>query len=202
MTTENMSNTEADMSSHGDAILEVDELSVTFPSDDGPLPAVREVSYQLRQGEALGIVGESGSGKSVTSMAIMGLLPKNARVDGSVQLMGEEILGLPDKAISEVRGKKIAMIFQDPLTSLNPVYTIGFQISEAVLAHNGVGKKRAWERSRELLELVGIPLPEQRLRQYPHELSGGMRQRVVIAMCRFPRAGSPRRKIGRASCRE
>jgi len=182
MTTENMSNTEADMSSHGDAILEVDELSVTFPSDDGPLPAVREVSYQLRQGEALGIVGESGSGKSVTSMAIMGLLPKNARVDGSVQLMGEEILGLPDKAISEVRGKKIAMIFQDPLTSLNPVYTIGFQISEAVLAHNGVGKKRAWERSRELLELVGIPLPEQRLRQYPHELSGGMRQRVVIAI--------------------
>lgn len=182
MTTENMSNTETDVSPHGDAILEVDALSVTFPSDDGSLPAVREVSYELRRGEALGIVGESGSGKSVTSMAIMGLLPKNARVDGSVQLMGEEILGLPDKAISEVRGKKIAMIFQDPLTSLNPVYTIGFQISEAVLAHNGVGKKRAWERSRELLEIVGIPSPDQRLRQYPHELSGGMRQRVVIAI--------------------
>lgn len=182
MTTENMTNTEADVSSHGDAVLEVDALSVTFPSDDGPLPAVREVSYKLRRGEALGIVGESGSGKSVTSMAIMGLLPKNTRVDGSVQLMGEEILGLPDKAISEVRGKKIAMIFQDPLTSLNPVYTIGFQISEAVLAHNDVGKKKAWERSRELLEIVGIPSPDQRLRQYPHELSGGMRQRVVIAI--------------------
>ena len=182
MTTENMSNTETAASPHGDAILEVDALSVTFPSDDGSLPAVREVSYELRRGEALGIVGESGSGKSVTSMAIMGLLPKNARVDGSVQLMGEELLGLPDKAISEVRGKRIAMIFQDPLTSLNPVYTIGFQISEAVLAHNDVGKKRAWDRSRELLEIVGIPSPDQRLRQYPHELSGGMRQRVVIAI--------------------
>lgn len=182
MTTENTSNTETAAPPHGDAILEVDALSVTFPSDDGFLPAVREVSYELHRGEALGIVGESGSGKSVTSMAIMGLLPKNAQVDGSVQLMGEEILGLPDQAISEVRGKKIAMIFQDPLTSLNPVYTIGFQISEAVLAHNDVGKKRAWDRSRELLEIVGIPSPDQRLRQYPHELSGGMRQRVVIAI--------------------
>nr|WP_026115960.1 ABC transporter ATP-binding protein [Nocardiopsis kunsanensis] len=177
-----MSNAETDVSSHGDTVLEVDALNVTFPSEDGSLPAVREVSYRLRRGEALGIVGESGSGKSVTSMAIMGLLPKNTRIDGSVRLMGEEILGLPDKAISKVRGKKIAMIFQDPLTSLNPVYTIGFQISEAVLAHNDVGRKRAWERSRELLEIVGIPSPGQRLRQYPHELSGGMRQRVVIAI--------------------
>ncbi|WP_017614659.1 ABC transporter ATP-binding protein [Nocardiopsis salina] len=174
MTTENTITT--------DTALEVDALSVTFPSDDGPLPAVRGVSYTLRRGEALGIVGESGSGKSVTSMAVMGLLPKNAKVEGSVRLMGEEILGLPDKAISEVRGQKIAMIFQDPLTSLNPVYTIGYQIAEAVLAHNAVGKQKAWERARELLEIVGIPSPDQRLRQYPHELSGGMRQRVVIAI--------------------
>ena len=182
MTTEYMSNEEMAPVAHGEPVLEVEDLSVIFPSDDGPLPAVREVSYTLRKGEALGIVGESGSGKSVTSMAIMGLLPKNAIVEGSAKVLGEEILRLSDKAISEVRGKKIAMIFQDPLTSLNPVYTIGYQISEAVLAHNKVGKKAAMARSLELLEIVGIPSPEQRLKQYPHELSGGMRQRVVIAI--------------------
>lgn len=182
MTTEYMNNEETAPVDHEEAVLEVTDLSVTFPSDDGPLHAVREVSYTLRKGEALGIVGESGSGKSVTSMAIMGLLPKNAIVDGSARVLDEEILGLSDKAISEVRGKKIAMIFQDPLTSLNPVYTVGHQISEAVLAHNRVSKKAAMDRSLELLKIVGIPSPEQRLKQYPHELSGGMRQRVVIAI--------------------
>ncbi|WP_116244091.1 ABC transporter ATP-binding protein [Nocardiopsis sp. FIRDI 009] len=165
-----------------DVVLEVDGLSVTFESDDGPLRAVREVSYVLRAGEALGIVGESGSGKSVTSMAIMGLLPRNARVTGSARVLGQEVIGLTDAQISKVRGERIAMIFQDPLTSLNPVYTVGYQIAEAVLAHRNVSRAKAMERALELLELVGIPHPEQRLRQYPHELSGGMRQRVVIAI--------------------
>ncbi|WP_262391399.1 ABC transporter ATP-binding protein [Nocardiopsis sp. CNR-923] len=165
-----------------DVVLEVNDLSVTFQSDDGPLQAVREVSYVLRAGEALGIVGESGSGKSVTSMAIMGLLPRNARVTGSARVLGQEVVGLTDAQISKVRGERIAMIFQDPLTSLNPVYTVGYQIAEAVLAHRNVGRAKAMDRALELLELVGIPHPEQRLKQYPHELSGGMRQRVVIAI--------------------
>ncbi|WP_033303520.1 ABC transporter ATP-binding protein [Nocardiopsis alkaliphila] len=182
MTTEYMNEEHTAGADPEDVVLEVDHLSVTFPSDDGPLPAVREVSYRLRRGEALGIVGESGSGKSVTSMAIMGLLPKNAQVRGSARLMGQEIIGLSDKEISKVRGQKIAMIFQDPLTSLNPVYTIGYQIAEAVLAHKKVSKKAAMDRALELLEIVGIPSPQQRLKQYPHELSGGMRQRVVIAI--------------------
>ena len=182
MTTEYMNEEHATAETGDDVVLEVSDLSVTFPSDDGPLPAVREVSYVLRRGEALGIVGESGSGKSVTSMAIMGLLPRNAQVEGSARVLGQEVIGLNDKEISKVRGKKIAMIFQDPLTSLNPVYTIGYQIAEAVLAHRKVSKQTAMERALELLEIVGIPSPEQRLRQYPHELSGGMRQRVVIAI--------------------
>ncbi|WP_150241467.1 ABC transporter ATP-binding protein [Nocardiopsis quinghaiensis] len=181
-TTDHMSNEETASPGTGDVVLEVSDLSVTFPSDDGPLPAVREVSYVLRRGEALGIVGESGSGKSVTSMAVMGLLPKNARVEGSAKVLGQEIVGLKDEQISKVRGNRIAMIFQDPLTSLNPVYTVGYQIAEAVLAHRKVGKKAATARALELLELVDIPNPEQRLKQYPHELSGGMRQRVVIAI--------------------
>ncbi|WP_304453017.1 ABC transporter ATP-binding protein [Nocardiopsis sp. YSL2] len=167
---------------HDDVVLEVRDLSVTFPSDDGPLPAVRDVSYVLRRGEALGIVGESGSGKSVTSMAIMGLLPPNAKVTGSASVLGQEIVGLTDAQMSKVRGNRIAMIFQDPLTSLNPVYTVGFQIAEAVLAHRKVTKQAAMDRALELLEIVGIPSPQQRLKQYPHELSGGMRQRVVIAI--------------------
>ncbi|MFE3458165.1 dipeptide ABC transporter ATP-binding protein [Nocardiopsis aegyptia] len=167
---------------HDDVVLEVRDLSVTFPSDDGPLHAVRDVSYVLRRGEALGIVGESGSGKSVTSMAIMGLLPPNAKVTGSASVLGQEIVGLTDAQISKVRGNRIAMIFQDPLTSLNPVYTVGYQIAEAVLAHRKVTKQAAMARALELLEIVGIPSPQQRLKQYPHELSGGMRQRVVIAI--------------------
>lgn len=182
MTTEYENKEHTAVADTDDVVLEVSDLSVTFPSDEGPLPAVRQVSYKVRRGEALGIVGESGSGKSVTSMAIMGLLPRNARVEGSARLLGQEIIGLNDKQISEVRGQRIAMIFQDPLTSLNPVYTIGYQIAEAVLAHRKVSKKVAMARALELLEIVGIPSPEQRLRQYPHELSGGMRQRVVIAI--------------------
>jgi oligopeptide/dipeptide ABC transporter ATP-binding protein len=165
-----------------DVVLDVDNLTVEFPTDDGVVQAVRGVSYQLRQGEALGIVGESGSGKSVTSLAVLGLLPKTARIKGSVRFRGEELLGRTENQYAEVRGKKIAMIFQDPLTSLNPVYTVGFQIAEAVLAHNDVSKKTAMDRAVELLATVGIPFPEQRVDNYPHEMSGGMRQRVVIAI--------------------
>ena len=166
----------------GEAILTVEDLTVGFPSDDGLIQAVRGVSYELRAGEVLGIVGESGSGKSVTSLAVMGLLPKTARVSGSVEFRGQEILGLTDDEMMKVRGKKIAMIFQDPMTSLNPVYKIGYQLAEAVLAHNDVSKEAARKRALELLEIVGIPFPEKRIDQYPHEFSGGMRQRVVIAI--------------------
>ncbi|QSB07080.1 ABC transporter ATP-binding protein [Natronoglycomyces albus] len=167
----------------GEVVLDVDNLHVSFPTDDGLVTAVRGVSYQLRRGESLGIVGESGSGKSVTSSAIMGLLPKTAQITGSVKLMGSEMLGLTDAQISPIRGRKISMIFQDPLTSLNPVYTVGFQLAEAIQVHHkDVKKKEARARAIDLLQTVGIPNPEQRVDSYPHELSGGMRQRIVIAI--------------------
>jgi oligopeptide/dipeptide ABC transporter ATP-binding protein len=163
-------------------VLEVENLTVDFPTEDGVVHAVRGVSFSLEPGEVLGIVGESGSGKSVTSLAIMGLLPKNAEVRGSAKYRGKDLVKLDQKAIASIRGKGIAMIFQDPMTSLNPVYTVGWQLAEAVIAHNDVGKKRAWERATELLDLVGIPNAKERVHSYPHEFSGGMRQRVVIAM--------------------
>jgi oligopeptide/dipeptide ABC transporter ATP-binding protein len=144
--------------------------------------AVRGVSFQVHRGEVLGIVGESGSGKSVTSLAVMGLLPKTARITGSAKLDGAELLGRSDDQLSKIRGRRISMIFQDPLTSLNPVYTVGYQIVEAILAHNDMATAQARKRAVELLDLVGIPFPEQRVTSYPHELSGGMRQRVVIAI--------------------
>src|SRR4029453_18733530 len=170
------------------AVLDVDNLTVEFPTDDGVVQAVRGVSYQLRRGDSMGIVGESGSGKSVTSMAILGLLPKTARITGSVKLHGQELLGRSEKAYAELRGNKIAMIFQDPLTSLNPVYTVGYQISEAILAHNDISKKAARDRSIDLLRAVGTPYREQRVESYPHEVSGGMRRRVVtgVAMANNP----------------
>ena len=165
-----------------DTVLSVQDLTVDFPSGDGAVHAVRGVSYELYPGEVLGIVGESGSGKSVTSMAVMGLLPKTARVSGSVRFRGEELLGKSDKELTRVRGKNIAMIFQDPMTSLNPVYKIGYQLAEAVRAHNDVTRQQARKRAIELLDLVNIPQPDKRADQYPHEFSGGMRQRVVIAI--------------------
>ncbi|SKA17890.1 peptide/nickel transport system ATP-binding protein [Marinactinospora thermotolerans DSM 45154] len=170
----------------GDApVLEVTDLHVTFPGV-GKAPdvrAVRGVSYALRRGEVLGIVGESGSGKSVSSLAAMGLLPDYAQIRGSVRLHGEELLGLDDREMAKRRGKSIAMVFQDPLSGLTPVYTVGDQIAEAVRIHNpDVGKEQAAARAVELLELVGIPNAAQRAKAFPHEFSGGMRQRAMIAI--------------------
>lgn len=165
-----------------DTVLEVSGLTVTFPSDDGAVRAVRGVDYTLRRGEVLGIVGESGSGKSVTSLAVMGLLPRTAKVTGEIRFDGRDLLELSENQLNSVRGERIAMIFQDPMTSLNPVYSIGYQIAEAVLAHRDVSKAQARERAVELLRTVRIPNPEKRIDSYPHELSGGMRQRVVIAI--------------------
>src|SRR6476660_9591180 len=126
-----------------DALLVVDNLTVTFPTGDGEVKAVRGVSYTVHAGESIGIVGESGSGKSVSSLAVMGLLPRSARISGSVRFRGQELLGLDEEEYSKLRGNRIAMIFQDPLTSLNPVYTIGYQIAEAVLAHHDVSRDKA-----------------------------------------------------------
>ena len=163
-------------------VLAVEDLSVSFATPDGPVHAVRGVSFTVDGEEVLGIVGESGSGKSVTMMAVMGLLPKTATVTGSVRYRGQEILGLPEKDLRRHRGNHVAMVFQDPLTSLNPVFTVGDQIAEAIRVHNDVSRKEATARAVALLELVGIPNATERAHQYPHEFSGGMRQRAMIAM--------------------
>ncbi|WP_456285557.1 ABC transporter ATP-binding protein [Microbacterium sp. JZ70] len=164
-------------------VLSVRDLRVSFASEAGRVDAVRGVSFDLLPGQTLGIVGESGSGKSVTSLAIMGLLAETAHVTGSIVFQGDELIGKTDKQMSAIRGNGLAMIFQDPLTSLTPVYTIGDQLVEALVVHNaGMGRKRAWERGIELLTLVGITDPERRMKAFPHEFSGGMRQRVVIAI--------------------
>ncbi|RJQ78539.1 ABC transporter ATP-binding protein [Amycolatopsis panacis] len=166
----------------GDAVLTVEDLTVQFPTGDGVVNAVRGVSYQLQRGEVLGIVGESGSGKSVTSLAVMGLLPRTAKVSGSIRFGSTELLKASEKDLNKVRGKGIAMVFQDPMTSLNPVYTVGDQIAEAITAHHDVRKDVAKKQAIDLLDLVRIPNPKQRADEYPHQLSGGMRQRVVIAI--------------------
>ena len=163
-------------------ILRVQDLTVDFPTDDGVVHAVRGVSYTLHEREVLGIVGESGSGKSVSSMAVMGLLPRNAQISGSIVYRGQDVLSMRQKNWRSLRGNKISMIFQDPMTALNPVHTVGDQLAEAVLAHELVPRKVANERAVEMLELVGIPQARSRLKSYPHEFSGGMRQRVMIAM--------------------
>ena len=165
------------------ALLEVNDLQVKFTTGDGKVNAVRGVDYTLRSGEVLGIVGESGSGKSVTSLAVMGLLPPSAEISGSVRYRGQELLGRKDSEMSRVRGKGISMIFQDPMTSLDPVYRVGYQIEETLRVHDrSLSSKAAAARSIELLELVGIPNAAGRVGSYPHEFSGGMRQRVVIAI--------------------
>ncbi|MBG0824726.1 ABC transporter ATP-binding protein [Planomonospora sp. ID91781] len=163
-------------------ILKVENLTVEFPTEDGVVHAVRGVSYTLREREVLGIVGESGSGKSVSSLAVMGLLPRSARIKGRILFRGDDMLKMSARKQRGLRGRKIAMVFQDPMTALNPVYTIGDQLAEAVLAHELMPRKTALARAKEMLDLVGIPQAEARLRSYPHEFSGGMRQRAMIAM--------------------
>src|SRR4051794_16066418 len=164
-------------------LLQVEDLQVKFTTGDGKVNAVRGVDYTLRSGEVLGIVGESGSGKSVTSLAVMGLLPASAEISGSVRYRGQELLARKDPEMSRVRGKGISMIFQDPMTSLDPVYRVGYQIEETLRVHDrSLSSKAAEARAVELLELVGIPNAAGRIGSYPHEFSGGMRQRVVIAI--------------------
>ena len=165
------------------ALLDVKELSVHFGDKNTPFKAVDRISYQVAQGEVLGIVGESGSGKSISSLAIMGLIDHPGRVSAeSLQFENTNLLTLESKAKRQLIGADVAMIFQDPMTSLNPAYTVGFQIMEALKTHEGGTKKARKDRTLELLRLVGIPDPESRIDVYPHQLSGGMSQRVMIAM--------------------
>lgn len=164
-------------------LLEVKNLKTSFKTHIGDVQSVRGVSFYLNKGEALGIVGESGCGKSVTMMSIMRLLPDNAVIEAdSIQFDNKEISNLKEKEMQTLRGNEMAMIFQDPMTSLNPLYTIGEQLTEHLIKHKKISKKEAEEKAIEMLKLVGIPSPEKRLKQYPHEFSGGMRQRVMIAM--------------------
>lgn len=163
-------------------VLSVQDLQVTFPSEQGLVRAVRSVSFDLKPGQTLGIVGESGSGKSVTSTAIMGLLDESAKVSGSIRLNDRELVGLTDAQMSKIRGNEMGMIFQDPLSALTPVFSIGQQLAEALQIHQKLSGTQIRKRSIELLELVGIPHAASRLKSYPHEFSGGMRQRVMIAI--------------------
>jgi oligopeptide/dipeptide ABC transporter ATP-binding protein len=163
-------------------LLDVSDLNVGFRTEDGVVQAVRGVDLHVGPGEILAVVGESGSGKSVTAMSFLKLLPPSATVEGTVSWRGEDLLAADEKRMRQVRGDEIAMIFQDPLSALNPVYKVGDQIAEMVLAHQKVGRRQAQERAIEMLGLVGIPQPKRRAEQYPHEFSGGMRQRAMIAM--------------------
>ena len=165
------------------ALLEVRDLKTSFFTPVGELKAVNGVSFNLDSGKVLGIVGESGSGKSVTAYSILQILTHPGRiVGGSIKFKGQELVGLPDSEMRKIRGNRISIIFQDPMTSLNPVYTVGNQLVEAIKLHTGRNGAQARDRAAELLSLVGINEPEKRLKQYPYELSGGMRQRVMIAM--------------------
>ena len=165
------------------ALLEVNDLHTRFRTDDGIVKAVSGLSFSLEKGKTLGVVGESGSGKSVTFLTLMGLVDRrHAEVSGSVMFDGDEILGISSKRLQSIRGKRIGMIFQDPMTSLNPVKKIGWQLEEAVMLHNDVTKDEARRRSIEILKEVEIPNADTRVDDYPHQFSGGMRQRVMIAM--------------------
>jgi len=165
-------------------ILEVKKLCTSFFTDDGEVKAVDDISFSLEEGQTLGIVGESGSGKSITSLSIMQLLEGTSGkiLSGEVLFNGEDLLKLPKNAMQKIRGNRISMIFQEPMTSLNPTMTCGEQIAEAIRAHRGMGRKEAWESAIRMLQRVGVPEPEKRAKQYPFEFSGGMRQRVMIAI--------------------
>ncbi|GAB3883052.1 ABC transporter ATP-binding protein [Terrabacter terrigena] len=167
----------------GDVVLDVNDLSVAFPTEEGVVQAVSNLTYRARLGRTLAIVGESGSGKSVSSMAVLGLHnPKRTRITGSIKLDGLELVGAPPSTFQKIRSTKAAMVFQDPQSSLHPFHKVGKQIAEAYQAHNKVSKQIAYKRAVEMLDLVGIPNPQRRAHQYPHEFSGGMRQRAMIAL--------------------
>ncbi|MEC7233445.1 MAG: ABC transporter ATP-binding protein [Planctomycetota bacterium] len=172
------------MSDQGEWLLEIEGLKTYFHTDEGVAKAVDGVSYAIRPGETLGVVGESGSGKSVTALSILQLLPMPpGRFEGgSIRFRGEELIGAEEERLREIRGNDIAMIFQEPMTALNPVFTVGNQIGETVKLHQGLDDEAARARAIEMLTKVGIPAPEKRVDEYPHQLSGGMRQRVMIAM--------------------
>ncbi|WP_353892663.1 ABC transporter ATP-binding protein [Proteinivorax hydrogeniformans] len=165
-------------------LLSVKNLKTYFYTEDGVVPAIDGVNFDVEPGETLGIVGESGCGKSVTSLSVMRLIPKppGKIEDGEIIFDGKDLLNLPEDEMRKLRGNEMSMIFQEPMTSLNPVYTVGDQITEAIKLHQGKNHKEAVKQAIEMLSLVGIPLPEKRVDEYPHQLSGGMRQRVMIAM--------------------
>jgi peptide/nickel transport system ATP-binding protein len=164
-------------------LLEVKDLTVHFPTDDGLVKAVDGISFKIDRGETLGVVGESGSGKSVTFLTVMGLINlQTARVEGEIKFQGQNLLELSPEEMQEIRGSRISMIFQDPMTSLHPYYKVGEQIVEAIRTHQEVSKSEAFDQAVEMLRKVGIPRPQDRARQFPHEYSGGMRQRAMIAM--------------------
>jgi len=168
----------------GETLLELDDLHTVFHTDDGLVPAVTGVSFEVKEGETLGLVGESGCGKSVTALSVLRLIPTppGEITAGEIRLRGQSLLQLPEDDMRRLRGNEISMIFQEPMTALNPVYTVGDQIMEAIRLHQKVGKDEARTRAIDMLKQVGIPIPEQRVDAYPHQLSGGMRQRVMIAM--------------------
>ena len=170
-------------------LLQLDDLSVTFAMAEGPLHAVRNVNFSMNEGETVCLVGESGCGKSLTAKAIMRLTPANAVLGGRILLHGQNLLDLPEKAMHTVRGRQIGMIFQEPMTALNPVLKIGDQVAEPLRLHEGLGSAQARDAAIELLTEVGIPAPQSRYDDYPHQLSGGMRQRVMIAMALSCRPG-------------
>ena len=166
----------------GPTLLEVRDLQVELHTPLGPARAVRGVDFALARGETLGLIGESGCGKSITAMALMGLLPEGARIGGSIRFLGRELVGLPERELCALRGDRIGMVFQEPMTALNPVHTIGDQVAEPLRLHRGLGRAQARARARELLDRVGIPDAARRLDAYPHQFSGGQRQRITIAM--------------------
>ncbi|MFN7962057.1 MAG: ABC transporter ATP-binding protein [Thermoanaerobaculia bacterium] len=164
-------------------LLAVQGLSVSFPAAAGRIPILRDVSFAIERGECLGLVGESGSGKSMTALAVLGLVPPPGRIEaGHVRLDGEDLLGRPDRELREVRGGRVALVFQEPAAALNPVLTIGYQVAEAARLHRGMSRREARDEAVRLLRLVAMPDPESRLKSYPHQLSGGQCQRAMIAM--------------------
>lgn len=172
------------MDSNSEPVLAIDNLTIDFLLESGWHTAVRDVSFDVRKNEVFGLVGESGSGKSVTAMSILSLLPRTTSKvrSGSIRLSGEELVGRPSRQLDAVRGARVGMIFQEPMSSLNPAYTIGEQIAEGVRKHQGASRKQAWARAVEMIDRVGIPNAQRNVEQYPHHFSGGMRQRAMIAM--------------------